>query len=79
MNIGTQESASVEVYSKAKIRAVKVLKGEPRQEAERKGFSQEDIVMVKKSEYHSEPNYKIEKIDGSIVAFLKKNGLNAQK
>jgi hypothetical protein len=62
-------------YSKAKVRAVKVLKGEPREQAEKLGLKPDDIVLVKKGQYQSEPPYKVEKIEGSIVAYLKKNGL----
>lgn len=67
-----------EEYSKATIRAVKVLKGELKEQAEKLNLSQDAIVIVKKSEYHSEPNYKIEEIKGSIIEYLKENGLTIE-
>lgn len=75
VNRGVVDSNAKEEYSKATVRAVKVLKGEPRAEAERQNLNLDDIVVVKKSEYNSEPNYNVKKITGSIVKYLKNNGL----
>lgn len=62
-------------YVKATIRAVRILEGEPKELAEQQHLKPTDIVIVKKSMYHSLPSYKVEKITGSIVEYLKKNGL----
>lgn len=45
------------------IRKVKVLKGRAKDEAEKKGLSPEDLVIVRQDQH-------IEKIDGDPVSFL---------
>ena len=62
----------VDKYLKAKIRAVRVLRGEPLELAKKQHLQPDDIVIVKKGQYSPEPSYKIEKIEGSIVGYLKK-------
>ncbi len=66
-------------FSKATIRAVKVLEGELKEMAEQQKLSPTDIIIVKKSTYNSEPKYSIEKIEGSIVEYLKTNGITVEK
>jgi hypothetical protein len=71
----TDKNGEGKEFSKATIRAVKVLEGELKEMAEQQNLEPNDIVVVKKSKYNSEPNYKIEKINGSVVEYLKKQGL----
>jgi len=71
----TDKNGKGKEFYKATIRAVKVLEGELKEMAEWQNLEPNDIVVVKKSKYNSEPNYKIEKINGSVVEYLKKQGL----
>jgi cupin superfamily acireductone dioxygenase involved in methionine salvage len=62
-------------YVDAKVRAVKVLDADLKELAKKKGFKDNDIVLVKKGKYSSEPPYDLEKIECSIVEYQKKNGV----
>ncbi len=61
-------------YSASMVRAVKVLSSDLRAQAKKKGFKDNDFVFIKVGEYHSEPEYKIEKIEGSIIEFIRNKG-----
>jgi hypothetical protein len=59
--------------SDIRIRAVKVLQGRAKAEAEKQGLNPEDLVIVKTSvSSGSLPTYDIEKIEGDPVSYLLK-------
>lgn len=65
-------------YTASMIRAVKVLNSDLQDEAKKQGLKQNDIVLVKVGEYHSESKYTLQKIDGSIIEFMKKSGISTK-
>ena len=56
------------------IRKVKRLKGKPKAICQRKGFQDDDLVIIKIRRNHSRLTYEIEKIEGEplLDMFLKK-------
>jgi putative NADH-flavin reductase len=68
-----------EKYNTAMVRAVKVLSADLRQKAKKMKLKDNDIVLVKVGQYHSEPEYELVKINGSIIEFLKKNGIEVER
>ncbi len=63
--------AKAQQYSKAMVRAVKVLEGGLKEETRRQGFKNDDVVYIKIGKYHSAQDFAMVKIEGSIVEFLK--------
>jgi hypothetical protein len=65
-----------EQYSDIRIRKAKILQGKAREAADVVGAKDDDLVILKTSNYHSQPKYEAEKIEGDPVAFLlrAKNG-----
>ena len=59
-----------ETYSDVSIRKVKILKGKAREAAMAIGAKEEDLVILRTSEYHSEPTYTAEKIEADPVSYL---------
>lgn len=59
-----------EIYSDVCIRKVRILKGKAREAAESVGAKDDDLVILRTSEYHSEPTYTAEKIKGDPVGYL---------
>lgn len=57
-------------YSDIRIRKVKILEGKAKDAALAKGYSEDDLVILKTSEYHSQPTYAIEKIEGDPTEHL---------
>ena len=57
-------------YSDVRIRKVKILQGEAKQAALDMGCKDDDLVILKTSEYHSLPKYEVEKIEGDPTAYL---------
>ena len=57
-----------------KIRKVKGLGGRAKEQALEKGFSEEDLVIVKTT-INSLPQYEIKRIEGSILNYLEDNYL----
>lgn len=66
-------------YTDAMVRAVKVLSPDLQEKAKKMKLKSTDLVLVKVGKYHSEPDYELVKIEGSVVEFLKKNGVNVKK
>lgn len=62
-------------HATAMIRAVKVLSPELRAKAKKMKLKDTDVVLIKKGTYHSEPDYELTKVEGSIVEFYRKNGI----
>ncbi len=60
----------VKEYSDIRIRKVKILQGRAREAAVKAGASDDDLVILKTSEYHSQPTYHVEKIQGDPAAYL---------
>jgi hypothetical protein len=58
--------------SDIRIRAVKVLQGRAKAEAEKQGLNPEDLVIVKTTVNSGLPTYDIEKIEGDPVSYLLK-------
>ena len=65
-----------EDYSDIRIRKAKILQGKAREAAIAAGAKDDDLVILKTSNYHSQPEYVAEKIEGDPMAFLlrAKNG-----
>jgi hypothetical protein len=61
-----------EQYSDIRIRKAKILQGKAREAADLVGAKDDDLVILKTSNYHSQPEYKAEKIEGDPVTFLLK-------
>lgn len=59
-----------EAYSDVSIRKVKILKGPAREAALKIGAEENDLVILRVSEYHSAPKYTAEKIEGDPVSYL---------
>ena len=59
-----------EDYSDIRIRKVKILQGKARQAAIDAGASDDDLVILKTSRYHSQPSYEAERIEGDPTAYL---------
>ncbi len=59
-----------EKYSDIRIRKVKILRGRAREAADNAGAADDDLVILKTSEYHSQPTYVAEKIEGDPTGFL---------
>jgi hypothetical protein len=59
-----------EEYSDIRIRKVRILQGKAREAAEAVGASEEDLVILTTSRYHSQPTYTAEKIVGDPTVFL---------
>lgn len=65
-----------EQYTDAMVRAVKVLSPDLQAKAKKElHLKDDDIVLVKIGKYHSEPDYELVEIKGSVVEFMKKNGI----
>jgi hypothetical protein len=71
-DIDTVMNMEKEIYSDIRIRKVRVLKGEAKQAAKEAGAGEDDLVILRTSEYHSAPKYTAEKIDGDPVSYLMK-------
>ena len=69
-NIPNVVTMTNETYSDVSIRKVRILKGKAREAALAVGAKEDDLVMLKTSEYHSEPTYTAEKIEGDPVSYL---------
>lgn len=63
-------SMDKETYSDVRIRKVRILKGKAREAAEAVGAKDDDLVILRTSEYHSEPTYTAEKVEGDPVSYL---------
>ena len=63
----------------AMVRAVKVLDPELKKQAKSQGYKENDIVFVQTAKCGYKPFYKLTKINGSIVEFLKNNGVVVKK
>jgi len=61
-----------EQYSDIRIRKAKILQGKAREAANLVGAKDDDLVILKTSNYHSQPEYQAEKIEGDPVTFLLK-------
>jgi hypothetical protein len=61
-----------EDYSDIRIRKAKILQGKAREAADAVGAQGDDLVILKTSSYHSQPEYEAEKIEGDPVVFLMK-------
>lgn len=53
-----------------RIKRVKVLYGEAKELALKKGFTENDLVIVRSSEHHSVPNLDIKKVIGDPLEFI---------
>ncbi len=62
--------SETEEYSDVRIRKVRILQGKARESAIAVGASQDDLVLLRTSRYHSEPTYKAEKIEGDPTLYL---------
>lgn len=61
---------STDTYSDIRIRKVKILKGDAKEAALAIGATEDDLVILRTSEYHSKPTYSAEKIVGDPVSYL---------
>lgn len=59
-----------DLYSDVRIRKVRILKGKAREEATKLGLGDDDLVILRASEYHSPPDFTVEKITGDPVSYL---------
>jgi len=57
-------------YSDIRVRKVRILQGKAKEAAEQAGASDEDLVILKTSRYHSQPNYEVERIEGDPTLYL---------
>lgn len=65
-----------ETYSDVSIRKVRILKGRAKEAALSVGAKENDLVILRTSEYHSgEPTYTAEKIEGDPVSYLMRERL----
>ena len=71
--------AKKEEYTSSMVRAVKVLDDDLKKKAKKMNLDDDDLVLVKIGQYHSEPDYDLVKIDGSIIEFYRKNGIVIKK
>jgi hypothetical protein len=62
--------AEGEDYSDLRVRKVRILQGKARDAAEAAGATEDDLVILKTSRYHSQPTYEAEKIDGDPTLYL---------
>lgn len=61
-----------EGYSDIRIRKVKILNGRAKEAAIAAGATDEDLVILKTSQYHSLPKYTVEIVKGDPVSYLMK-------
>jgi hypothetical protein len=61
-----------DIYSDIRIKKVRILNGKAREAAEKIGAKEDDLVILRASEYHSAPVYTAEKIEGDPVSYLMK-------
>ncbi len=61
-----------EQYADIRIRKAKILQGKARDAADAVGAKDDDLVILKTSNYNSQPEYEAEKIVGDPVAYLLK-------
>ena len=59
-----------ENYAGVSIRKVRILKGKAKEAALSIGAKENDLVILRTSEYHFEPTYTAEKIEGDPVSYL---------
>ena len=59
-----------QIYSDVSIKKVRILKGMAREAAIKIGAQDDDLVILRVSEYHSAPTYTAEKIEGDPVSYL---------
>lgn len=63
---------NTEEYSDIRIRKVKILNGRAREAAMAIGANEDDLVILKTSQYHSPPKYDVEIVKGDPVSYLMK-------
>ena len=66
----TIAGADSEGYSDILIRKVKILRGAARQAALDKGATEDDLVILRIGQYHSEPEYGVEIVKGDPLEYL---------
>ncbi|MCI4363545.1 MAG: hypothetical protein L3K13_04490 [Thermoplasmata archaeon] len=59
-----------EQYSDIRIRKARILQGKAREAADAVGAKDDDLVILKTSNYHSQPEYVAEKIQGDPMVHL---------
>ena len=57
-------------YSDVRVRKVRILQGKAKEAAERAGATEDDLVILRTSRYHSQPTYEAEKIEGDPTLYL---------
>ena len=70
MSYDFMDNQGKENYSDIRIRKVSILKGRAREAALNIGAKDDDLVILRTSEYHSAPTYTAEKIEGDPVSFI---------